>query len=401
MHLRVLGSILKCIFLKVALLMVTLIAASCSSNTQRFSGGSYNDITSTQSTTFMTMTDDPRMLSQNVKIQSSELPPVESSGISEASYNSPYNNSSRQEEVFYSDKNKQFFPDGQVMGIPPKNLGTLPYSQANIFPVLKRNSYIVQSGDTLLSIAQQLGVSVDTLRLANGINGNSIYIGQSLIIPNQSTKMASNVQNSISDTSKKVSSSQSKTVSSMKQSKAPTSVHQNSVKIMPEVKNDTLSIEKSAPTQVTIHKSINDTSDQITDPNDTITPQLTGISKMRWPVRGRLLSHFGKKKGTAVNRGIDIMVPEGSSVKAAENGVVIYASDGLKELGNVVMIRHENNIITIYGHNSKLIVNRGQKVRRGDEIAKSGFSGDAKTPRVYFEVRKNSLPVDPAEYLEN
>ncbi|MDD9332847.1 MAG: peptidoglycan DD-metalloendopeptidase family protein, partial [Bartonella sp.] len=136
-------------------------------------------------------------------------------------------------------------------------------------------------------------------------------------------------------------------------------------------------------------------------PNDIITPQSTGISKMRWPVRGRLLSHFGQKKGTAVNRGIDITVPEGSSVKAAENGVVIYASNGLKELGNVVMIRHENNIITIYGHNSKLIVNRGQKVRRGDEIAKSGFSGDAKTPRVYFEVRKNSLPVDPAEYLEN
>ncbi|OPB31286.1 M23 family metallopeptidase [Bartonella sp. AR 15-3] len=397
MHLRVLSSILKCISLKVALLMVTLMAAGCSSSTQRFSSGPYNDITPTQSTTFVTMADDPRMLSQNVKIQSSELPPVEASDISEAGYNSPYNNSSRQEEVFSPDKNKQFFSNGQVMGVPPKSLGTLPHSQANTFPVSKRNSYIVQSGDTLLSIAQQLGVSVDTLRLANGINGNSIYIGQSLIIPDQSTKMASNVQNSMADASKKVSSSQSKIVSSVQQSKAPTSGHQNSVKTVPEVKNDTLNIKKSSPTQVTI----NDSSDQMIDPNDITTPQLTGISKMRWPVRGRLLSHFGQKKGTAVNRGIDIMVPEGSSVKAAENGVVIYASDGLKELGNVVMIRHENNIITIYGHNSKLIVNRGQKVRRGDEIAKSGFSGDAKTPRVYFEVRKNSLPVDPAEYLEN
>ncbi|AQX18092.1 MULTISPECIES: M23 family metallopeptidase [unclassified Bartonella] len=400
MYIRVSSSILKCTFLKAALLMVILIATGCSSSTQRFSGGSYNNITPTQSTTFMTMTDDPRMLSQNVEIQSSELPPVESSSISDADYNSPYNNSSRQKEVFYPDKNKHF-SDGQVMGIPPQNLGTLPRSQVNNGSVFKKNSYIVQSGDTLLSIAQQLGVSVDALRLANGINANSIYIGQSLIIPGQSTKMASNIQNNISDASKNVSSFQSKTVSPVKQGKAPTSVAQTSVKTMPVVKSDTLNIEKNSPTQATTHKSINDTSDQIIDPNDIITPQSTGISKMRWPVRGRLLSHFGEKKGTAVNRGIDIMVPEGSSVKAAENGVVIYASNGLKELGNVVMIRHENNIITIYGHNSKLIVSRGQKVRRGDEIAKSGFSGDAKTPRVYFEVRKNSLPVDPAEYLEN
>ncbi|WP_375655792.1 murein hydrolase activator EnvC family protein, partial [Bartonella sp. AA83SXKL] len=91
------------------------------------------------------------------------------------------------------------------------------------------------------------------------------------------------------------------------------------------------------------------------------TPQATGISKMRWPVRGRLLSQFGQKRGTTMSRGIDIAVPEGSSVKAAENGIVIYASDGLKELGNVVMIRHENNIITIYGCNSKLVVTRGQR----------------------------------------
>ncbi|WCR54724.1 MAG: Peptidase family M23 [Bartonella clarridgeiae] len=399
MHLKVLSSILKCNFLRVILLAVTAITTGCSSSTERFYGGSYNNTTPVHSIT--TMTDDSGMLSQNVEIQSSELPPVESSSISEAGYDSIYNDSSRQGEVSYSDKNKQFFSDGRVMGTPPRNLGTLPRSQINTFPVFKRNSYIVQSGDTLLSIAQQLGVSVDALRLVNGINANSIYIGQSLIIPDRSTKMASNVQDSTSDVSKKVFSSQSKNVSSVEQKKTPASVYEAPIKTAPAVKNNMLDIEKNSLAQATTHKSINDSSDRVTDPNDIVVPQSTGISKMRWPVRGRLLSHFGQKKGTAVNRGIDITVPEGSSVKAAENGVVIYASDGLKELGNVVMIRHENNIITIYGHNSKLIVNRGQRVRRGDEIAKSGFSGDAKTPRVYFEVRKNSIPVDPAEYLEN
>uniref|UniRef100_UPI002431F707 M23 family metallopeptidase n=3 Tax=Bartonella TaxID=773 RepID=UPI002431F707 len=132
-----------------------------------------------------------------------------------------------------------------------------------------------------------------------------------------------------------------------------------------------------------------------------VAPQATGISKMRWPAQGRILSSFGQKEGSSTNDGIDIMAPEGSSVKAAENGVVIYAGDGLKEFGNTVLIRHENNIVTVYGHNSKILVQRGQKVRRGDEIAKSGMSGNASTPRVHFEVRKNSSPVNPIKYLEN
>jgi len=101
------------------------------------------------------------------------------------------------------------------------------------------------------------------------------------------------------------------------------------------------------------------------------------------------------------NDGVDIMVPEGTIVKAAENGVVIYAGDGLKEFGNTILIRHEDNLVTVYGHNSQLLVQRGQKVRRGDDIAKSGKSGNTTTPKLHFEVRKNSTPVNPMKYLES
>src|SRR5690606_6692830 len=83
----------------------------------------------------------------------------------------------------------------------------------------------------------------------------------------------------------------------------------------------------------------------------SIAPSSTGISQMRWPVRGRILSSYGQREGTAVNVGIDIMVPEGTPVKAAENGVVIYSGDGLKEFGNTVLIRHDNGLVTVYGHN--------------------------------------------------
>ncbi|MEP4422761.1 MAG: M23 family metallopeptidase, partial [Nitratireductor sp.] len=95
-----------------------------------------------------------------------------------------------------------------------------------------------------------------------------------------------------------------------------------------------------------------------------------------------------------------IAVPEGTPVKAAENGVVIYAGDGLKEFGNTVLVRHEDGLVTVYGHASELKVARGDKVRRGQEIARSGMSGSADLPKLHFEVRKDSVPVNPTGYLE-
>ena len=120
---------------------------------------------------------------------------------------------------------------------------------------------------------------------------------------------------------------------------------------------------------------------------------------MRWPVRGRVISNYGAGGGKNGD-GIDIAVPEGTSVKAAENGVVIYAGDGLKEFGNTVLVRHENGLVTFYGHASELKVARGEKVKRGQEIARSGMSGTTDMPKLHFEVRKNSSPVDPSTFLE-
>ena len=125
----------------------------------------------------------------------------------------------------------------------------------------------------------------------------------------------------------------------------------------------------------------------------------TGIGKMRWPVRGRVISNYGSGSGKS-NDGIDIAVPEGTPVKAAENGVVIYAGDGLKDFGNTVLVRHENGLVTVYGHASSLEVKRGEKVKRGQEIARSGMSGTTDAPKLHFEVRKDSAPVDPSTYLE-
>ena len=96
-------------------------------------------------------------------------------------------------------------------------------------------------------------------------------------------------------------------------------------------------------------------------------PDATGIGRMRWPVRGRVISGFGSGGGKNGD-GIDIAVPEGTPVKAAENGVVIYAGDGLKEFGNTVLVRHEDGLVTVYGHASELKVaaRRQGQARPGD-----------------------------------
>ncbi len=117
--------------------------------------------------------------------------------------------------------------------------------------------------------------------------------------------------------------------------------------------------------------------------------------EFRWPAHGRVIQGF--KAGG--NDGINIAVPEGTSVKAAEAGVVAYAGSELKGYGNLVLIRHPNGFVTAYANNSDIEVKRGDTVKRGQTIAKSGQSGNVASPQLHFELRKGSTPVDPSQYL--
>ena len=117
--------------------------------------------------------------------------------------------------------------------------------------------------------------------------------------------------------------------------------------------------------------------------------------EFRWPARGRIIQGF--KAGG--NDGIDISVPAGTSVRAAESGVVVYSGDGLKGYGNLVLIKHPNGYVTAYANNGELDVKRGEQVKRGQIIAKSGDTGNVNAPQLHFELRKGSTPVDPTSYL--
>jgi len=118
----------------------------------------------------------------------------------------------------------------------------------------------------------------------------------------------------------------------------------------------------------------------------------------RWPARGRVIAGFSGRGG---NEGINIAVPEGTPVKAAEGGTVAYAGSELKGYGNLVLIRHPNGYVSAYAHNGELNVKRGETVKRGQVVAKSGQSGNVSSPQLHFELRKGSSPVDPTPYLNN
>lgn len=116
--------------------------------------------------------------------------------------------------------------------------------------------------------------------------------------------------------------------------------------------------------------------------------------EFRWPVRGRIIQGFANG-----GDGINIAVPEGTQVKAVEEGEVAFAGSELKGYGNMILIRHPNGYVSAYAHNSELEVKRGDKVKRGQTIAKSGQTGNVGSPQLHFELRKGSTPVDPTTYL--
>ena len=135
------------------------------------------------------------------------------------------------------------------------------------------------------------------------------------------------------------------------------------------------------------------------DIDNAADPASADGKSFRWPVRGRIISGFGTKPNGEKNDGINLAVPEGTSVKAVEAGTVIYAGNELEGYGNLVLIRHADGWVSAYAHNKDILVKRGDPVRRGQTIAHAGMSGSVAAPQVHFELRKGAKPVNPLDYL--
>jgi murein DD-endopeptidase MepM/ murein hydrolase activator NlpD len=126
-------------------------------------------------------------------------------------------------------------------------------------------------------------------------------------------------------------------------------------------------------------------------------PRASG--KFLWPVRGRTIAGYGRKKNGLHNDGINIAAPRGAPVRAADNGVVAYVGNELRGFGNLILVKHAGGWVTAYAHTERFLVRRGQTVARGQEIARIGSSGNVATPQLHFEIRKGTRSVDPRRFL--
>lgn len=118
-----------------------------------------------------------------------------------------------------------------------------------------------------------------------------------------------------------------------------------------------------------------------------------------WPVQGKIIARFGGKNELK-NNGIAIAAPQGTPIRAAERGKVIYSGADLRDYGNVIVIDHDGGFATVYAHNHVNLVKRGERVGRGQVIAKVGMTGIAESPYVHFEIRQNAKAKDPLAFLD-
>ncbi len=117
--------------------------------------------------------------------------------------------------------------------------------------------------------------------------------------------------------------------------------------------------------------------------------------KWNWPAKGKLTGKFAPSKG---RNGIQISGSEGSGVKASADGEVVYVGEGIRGYGKLVIVKHSKQFLSAYAHNKEIVVNEGQRVKSGEQIALMGSSG-APSTMLHFEIRKDSVPVDPLKYL--
>jgi murein DD-endopeptidase MepM/ murein hydrolase activator NlpD len=234
--------------------------------------------------------------------------------------------------------------------------------------------HIVNPGETLASIARRNHISTAELARANSMDPSAkLKLGTRLNVP-------------------------SKVAAAAPAPAAPAGVV-STAPALASVPAANTRIATAVPPQSARLAQANPSPEEVETP--VVKPgEATGaLPTFRWPVRGKVITGYGAKTNGKSNDGINLAVPEGTPVKAAEDGVVAYSGNELKGYGNLVLVRHSNGYVTAYAHASELMVKRGDTIKRGQIIAKSGQSGEVGSPQLHFEIRKGSQPVDPLQFL--
>jgi murein DD-endopeptidase MepM/ murein hydrolase activator NlpD len=134
-------------------------------------------------------------------------------------------------------------------------------------------------------------------------------------------------------------------------------------------------------------------------PAATAAPPMQSGGTFQWPIRGHVLAGYGLGHDGTHNDGINIAAPRGAAVEAADVGVVAYTGNELRGYGNLILIKHSNGWISAYAHCDLILVKRGDKVARGQVVARVGSTGNVSEPQLHFELRRGNRAVDPREFM--
>jgi murein DD-endopeptidase MepM/ murein hydrolase activator NlpD len=266
---------------------------------------------------------------------------------------------------------------------PATRLAANPGYKPALAPAPQGGVHVVQPGETLYSLARRYHKQPMLIAQANNFGlDHKIKIGDRVVIPGAAPVAP---------------------VAAAKPVRAPTPQHVAELKPKPQpavVRPQGSPGVTPAPTAHTITPTQTPPAETAEAAPQHQAETTSAVPSFRWPARGRVILGFGPKTSGGQNDGINVSVPEGTPIRAAEDGVVAYAGNELKGYGNLVLIRHANGFVTAYAHASELAVKKGETVKRGQIIGKSGATGNVTAPQLHFEVRKGATPVDPMQYLQ-
>lgn len=270
-------------------------------------------------------------------------------------------------------------PRAQASAVRPSPAPAVAVTGAAVGP------HVVKPGETIERIAASYGVTRKSLMQANGLTSEFIRSGQRLTLPSGAVLRVARDDSPAAAAVTTPAPTQPVASAKPVVAEAPKPAEIKTASLPPSVEPrpaESVALAKEPPI----------------DSESSRGEAKNGTPSFRWPVRGRVIKEFGTVNGER-NDGINLAVPEGTSVKAAEDGEVIYSGNELKGYGNLVLVRHVDGWVTAYAHASELLVNRGDKVTRGQIIARAGATGGVAQPQLHFEIRKGQRPVDPKQFL--
>jgi murein DD-endopeptidase MepM/ murein hydrolase activator NlpD len=268
------------------------------------------------------------------------------------------------------------------LGAPPSNLGSMPVNSAvpQVAPAAQAAanangtgfSHTIQSGESLYTIARRYDVTTQAIVQANGLSSpDRIIVGQQIVIPGLANRAP--------------------TAAPAAPAAQPAPTQQVAALTAPAAATPAPVATQPQPVAAPVQQA----STQPAAAAPAAEPAMSGAERFRWPVTGRVITDFAASRGT----GINIEVPEGTPVLAAENGTVIYTGSGVEGYGNLVLVRHPNGYVSAYAHLQAISVQRGAVVNRGDSLGQVGMTGSVSRPQLHFELRRGATPVDPMPLL--